>query len=232
MTRTDTDAADRRTGSPALTSRRARLTLLAALLAVFSALLALGQIARADQHAKPAPPSARAAAHALLDRFNGQHLDRERYDWARGCTHGAQRGTLALQRFMKRFAPRGESMGIFNCRMTRGGSTYSLHAEGRALDWHLNIHNRADREQAQRIITMLLGSDSNGRTAALARRIGVQEIIWDCRIFSVRSMHWKRSGLCPPGRRVSDTIAHRDHLHIGLNWLGARQRTSFWRHKH
>ena len=161
--RTDTDAADRRTARPVLTSRRARLTLLVGLLAVFSALLALGQVARADQHAKPAPPSARAAAQALLDQFKGQRLDRVRYDWARGCTHGAQRGTIALQRLLKRVAPRGESMGIFNCRMTRGGSNYSLHAEGRALDWHLNIHNRADREQAQRTITMLLGSDSKGR---------------------------------------------------------------------
>ena len=182
--------------------------------------------------AKPASPAARADAHALLDPFKGQRLDRARYDWAHGCAHGAQRGTVALQRFMERFAPRGESMGIFSCRMTRGGSNYSLHAEGRALDWHLSIHNRADREQAQRIITMLLGSGSNGGKAALARRIGVQEIIWDCRIFSMRSMHWKRSGLCPGGRRVSDTIAHRDHVHIGVNWHGARERTSFWRRQH
>src|SRR3954462_12317555 len=191
MTRTETNAADRRTAQPLLTSRRARLTLLVALPAVFSALLTLGQIARADQHAKPAAAaSARATAQALLDPFNGRHLDHARYDWARGCTHGAQRGTIALQRFMKHFAPRGESLGIFNCRLTRGGSNYSLHAEGRALDWHLNIHNRADREQAQRTITMLLGSDRKGRKAAPARRIGVQEIIWNCRIFSVRAMRW------------------------------------------
>lgn len=231
MTRTDTKA-DRRTARLVLTSRRARLTLLVGLLAVFSALLALGQIARADQHSKPASPTARAAAQALLDQFKGQRLDPARYDWARGCAHGAQRGTIALQRFVKRYAPRGESMGTFNCRLTRGGTNYSLHAEGRALDWHLNIHNRADREQAQRLITMLLDTDSKGGKAALARRIGVQEIIWDCRIFSVRSMYWKRSGLCPRGRRVSDTIAHRDHVHIGVNWLGARKRTSFWRHRH
>ena len=60
-------------------------------------------------------------------------------------------------------------MGIFNCRMTRGGSNYSLHAEGRALDWHLDIHSRADREQAQQIITMLLGADGKDRKAALDR---------------------------------------------------------------
>src|SRR4051812_36835601 len=104
MTRTDTNAPGRRTVGPVLTSRRARVTLAVCLLAVFSALLALGQSARADRHAKPAPPSARAAAQTLLDQFKGQRLDRYRYDWARGCTHGAQRGTLALQRFMTHFA--------------------------------------------------------------------------------------------------------------------------------
>jgi len=41
-------------------------------------------------------------------------------------------------------------------------------------------------------------------------------------------MHWKRSGLCPSGQRVSDTIAHRDHLHIGLTKAGAAKKTSFW----
>src|SRR4051794_33874324 len=174
MTRTGTIGADRRTARRVLSSRRARLTVLVGLLAIFSALLGLGQIARADQHAKPAPPPARPPPPALLAHFNRRHLDRARYDWARGCTHGAQRGTIALQRFMKHFAPRGESLGIFNCRLTRGGSNYSLHAEGRALDWHLNIHNRADREQAQRTITMLLGSDSKGRKAAGREKKGPQ----------------------------------------------------------
>jgi hypothetical protein len=27
---------------------------------------------------------------------------------------------------------------------------------------------------------------------------------------------------------VDDTTAHRDHVHFGLNWRGARLRTSFW----
>ena len=27
---------------------------------------------------------------------------------------------------------------------------------------------------------------------------------------------------------VSFTEAHKDHIHIGLSWAGARKRTSFW----
>ena len=30
-------------------------------------------------------------------------------------------------------------------------------------------------------------------------------------------------------RKVSATLAHMDHLHIGLNWAGARERTTYWR---
>ena len=211
-----------------ITTRRARVTLLVCLLVAVGGLLA-GSLAERAQARPTDGVTAHAAAKALLDEYKGRRLDRAHYDWARGCAHGAQRGARDLARFMNRYAPRGESWGIFNCRKTRGGSNYSLHAEGRALDWHLSIHNRADRAQAQKIITMLLGRDGKGRKAALARRIGVQEIIWNCRIFSVRSMRWKHSNLCPAGRRVSDTLAHRDHLHVGLNWAGARERTSYWR---
>ena len=39
---------------------------------------------------------------------------------------------------------RGESWGIMRCeKLCRGN--YSLHAEGRAIDWHLDARNAADR---------------------------------------------------------------------------------------
>jgi hypothetical protein len=28
---------------------------------------------------------------------------------------------------------------------------------------------------------------------------------------------------------VDDPTAHRNHVHIGMNWAGARMKTSFWR---
>jgi hypothetical protein len=30
-------------------------------------------------------------------------------------------------------------------------------------------------------------------------------------------------------RRIGDTLAHRDHVHIGLNRAGARAATSYWK---
>ena len=32
-----------------------------------------------------------------------------------------------------------------------------------------------------------------------------------------------------PRRGVDRTTAHRDHIHFGLSWPGARKLTSFWR---
>ena len=58
---------------------------------------------------------------------------------------------------------------------------YSLHSEGRALDWHLDARNAADRRAGRRLIKLLLAPDRAGNPHALARRMGIQEIIWDCR---------------------------------------------------
>ena len=76
--------------------------------------------------------------------------------------------------------PRGQSWGIMRCeKLVR--RNYSLHAEGRALDWHLDARNPADRRAGERLIALLLAPDRAGNPHALARRMGVQEIIWDCR---------------------------------------------------
>jgi hypothetical protein len=63
----------------------------------------------------------------------------------------------------------------------------------------------------------------------MARRMGIQEVIWNCRVWSTRQ---PAAGMRPYsvcGRGVSRTMEHKDHLHIGLNWRGARERSSFWR---
>jgi hypothetical protein len=33
---------------------------------------------------------------------------------------------------------------------------------------------------------------------------------------------------CEASNNPEPTTAHRDHVHIELNWAGARKRTSFW----
>jgi hypothetical protein len=67
---------------------------------------------------------------------------------------------------------------------------------------------------------------------ALARRMGVQEIIWNCTAWFSGDGGMQKYSACydKKGKRIKidDTTAHRDHIHIGLNWAGAKLRTSFW----
>ena len=68
---------------------------------------------------------------------------------------------------------------------------------------------------------------------ALARRMGIQEIIWNCHSWWSGADGMGKYYACftDSGKRrkhVNLTEAHKDHIHIGLNWAGARKRTSFW----
>jgi hypothetical protein len=166
------------------------------------------------------------------DRLAHLPIDDYASDDARRCRRTAMPGTLALERWLIRNV-RGASWGIMRCsRLDR--RRFSLHAEGRAVDWHLDAGSRTDRRAARRLITMLLASDRAGNPHALARRMGIQEIIWDCRSWWSGSDRMEPYAVCLDRRgrvkkNVNVTLAHRDHVHIGLNLAGARKRTSFWR---
>jgi hypothetical protein len=81
---------------------------------------------------------------------------------------------------------------------------------------------------------MLLATDSDGNEAALAPRMGVQGIIFNCHAWfgygdqlGPYSYCYRRDGKLR--KHLDRTQAHRDHVHIELNWAGALKRTSFWR---
>jgi hypothetical protein len=171
-------------------------------------------------------------ANNPADRLADQPIDDYQSDDAHRCRRSPMPGTLALERWLDRNV-RGVSWGIMRCSRL-DGRRYSLHADGRAVDWHLDARNRTDRRAARRLILMLLATDRAGNPQALARRMGVQEIIWDCRSWWAGSDRLEPYSVCldsrgRPRRRVDFTLAHRDHVHIGLNLAGARKRTTFWR---
>ena len=158
-------------------------------------------------------------------------IENFRYDEARRCRSDAQPGTKALERWLERNV-RGESWGIVRCERLKRGS-FSVHSEGRAIDWHLDAGVANERRAAERLIRTLIEPDRNHNLSALARRMGVQGLIFDCRAWwsgmerlGDYSYCFKRNG----ERRddLDRTQAHRDHVHIELNWPGARKRTSFW----
>ncbi len=128
----------------------------------------------------------------------------------------------------------GELWGFYRCEKLSSHS-YSLHSEARAIDWAMDAEDRSQRKQAMALIVdRLLATDREGNVAALARRMGVQGIIFDCRAWWSGQDRLGDYSYCfkPNGKRRKDldpTQAHMNHIHIELNWDGARERTSFWR---
>ena len=173
-------------------------------------------------------------AHNPANRLASKPIDDYRYDRAKHCYRRPSRGANAMVSWLTRNA-RGQFWGIMRCeRLSR--DSMSLHSEGRAIDWHLDSASAVDRRAARRLILTLLATDRAGNPHALARRMGVQEIIWDCRSWWSGSDRMGPYSLCydRKGRRrkkVNRTLAHRDHVHIGLSRSGARMRTSFWRRR-
>jgi hypothetical protein len=166
------------------------------------------------------------------DRMTAMPIEDYRYDRSRHCVKHPTRGARALERWLVENV-RGESWGIMRCAKL-GPRNYSLHAEGRAIDWHLEIGDPQDRAAARQLVSLLLATDRQGNPHALARRMGVQELIWDCRIWWSGLEGMTRYAECygkngQPRKRVDPSNAHRNHVHIGLNHDGARMRTSFWR---
>ena len=85
---------------------------------------------------------------------------------------------------------------------------------------------------AERLARLLLAPDSLGNPQALARRMGVEEMIWYCGWAAGMSQFEKY----PPcfnkhgtrRKRVDPSVGHRNHIHIGLTKAAAARRTSFW----
>ena len=157
-------------------------------------------------------------------------IDPYQYDYGKKCQKHPQKGMLALQTWLKHNA-KGVSWGIMRCEKL--GAGYSLHSEGRALDWHLDVHVPAERAEAQRLINLFLAPDSAGNIHALARRMGIQEIIFNCQGWFSGDGGMQPYSPCYDKHghkvKIDDTTAHRNHIHIGLNWAGARMQSSFWK---
>jgi hypothetical protein len=188
-------------------------------------------------------PAAPASAFRLTDpfalvpgnpahHFEGFAIDPIRYDRATGCGAKPKPGVAGFVRWLNRRI-HGRFWGAYRCERWGDGQA-SLHAEGRAVDWHLDTRRPADRAAARRIIELLLAPDRRGNVHAMARRLGVQEIIWDCSYWGAGMEQFRPYSPCfgrdgTPRKRVSRTIAHRDHIHFGLTKPAAWKQSSFWR---
>lgn len=105
----------------------------------------------------------------------------------------------------------------------------SEHYDGRAIDWMASIRNKSQYADARAFLSWLFATDSRGNRLAMARRLGVQYVIYYNRIWESWDAKWAPYNNCAkqPSRSY-DTSCHRDHMHISLGWNGAMGATTFW----
>jgi hypothetical protein len=179
------------------------------------------------------PATALAVRANPADELVDIPIEASVYDPATHCSSKPRPGMLALQAWLEENV-RGVFWGSYRCEKW-GKHEASLHAENRAIDWHLDARVGADRRAARELIDLLLAADSAGNVQALARRMGVEELIWDCGYWAAGMPEFAPYRPCydkrgRPRKKVNVTVAHRDHVHIGMTKAGAAGRTSFWRH--
>ena len=179
------------------------------------------------------PAAALAAARENpADELIDIPIEASVYDRATHCSSKTRPGVVKLTRWLEENS-RGVFWGSYRCEKW-GKREASLHAENRAIDWHLDASDAADHRAADRLIDLLLAADSAGNAQALARRMGVEELIWDCEYWAAGMLEFQPYRPCygkrgKPRKRVNVTVAHRDHVHIGMTKAGAAGKTSFWR---
>jgi hypothetical protein len=135
------------------------------------------------------------------------------------CSPVAKPGTTAFANLLLRTYPSSRSLGISrSCGV--GGK--SEHKEGRAFDWGVSVHRAVDRTAVNDLMRWLLKTDRFGNRHAMARRLGIQYMIWNGRI-------WGAYAAGSGWRRYTGANPHTDHVHFSLSWAGARKNTSFWK---
>src|SRR5215211_6062166 len=163
-------------------------------------------------------------ANKLLTRG----IDPIQYDRATKCNGGKiPAGTTAMLAWLERNAA-GVNWGEYRCEVW-GKHEASVHSAGRAIDWH-----PATMKDGYALVKLLLAPDEAGNVAALARRMGVQGLIFDCQSWFGNwdgslgdySYCYGRKG--KRKKNLDPTQAHMDHVHIELNLRGAAKKTTFW----
>jgi peptidoglycan hydrolase-like protein with peptidoglycan-binding domain len=139
------------------------------------------------------------------------------YQGQASCAVRAMPGVVKLRRIVLETYGRGGSSPAQPRACAVGGQ--SEHKEGRAWDWMVDVHDRAERRAAADFLSWLTGPGPSGTRGEMASRLGVMYVIYNRRSWSSYTGYWKEyTGYDP----------HTSHVHISLSWNGARAHTSFW----
>ena len=105
--------------------------------------------------------------------------------------------------------PDVKKTGIYNDRNVAGTSKKSSHAEGRALDFHLDATDPSQKALGDRLFDAIIRK---------AEKIGVDNVIWNREIWSVGK---KVAGK----RKYNGKNPHTDHVHVEFTRAGSQHVT-------
>ena len=160
--------------------------------------------------------SGQAPSASAIEDF---HFDRPG-SYPRSCTGAALPGVIRLAKLIEQRWHSGSVRLGYACVQKRPG-VVDVHGEGRALDWALDADSAHDLAIGNAVVDWMLADDRSGHRYARARRMGIQEIAWNGRVWT--SSRWKE-GL----RAIQHGDRRTDWVHIALTWAGARVQTSYW----
>ncbi len=149
------------------------------------------------------------------------------YEAETSCSPTSKPGVVALRSLLNR------TYGTISSNIVRScSSSASGHEEGRALDWMTNVKNTSQRAAANAYIAWLIATDRHGNKHAMTRRLGVQYVIWNNRMWRAydTGRGWTEYNGCFAKAKAGssyDSYCHRNHVHTSFSWDGAYQRTSF-----
>ena len=151
------------------------------------------------------------------------------YQPAAKCSPKAKPGTKQLGRYLVRRY--GGGFGPISRHCTRRRQVTSEHHEGRAFDWTLDARSAPGRRTARAFLRDLGATDGAGNADALGRRMGVMYVIWNDHMYAAWDGFRPEpylSSSCRTRKKCSQTLRHRDHVHVSLTRRAARAQTSWY----
>ncbi|SCF36996.1 FG-GAP repeat domain-containing protein [Micromonospora carbonacea] len=180
---------------------------------VVAGLLGVALAVAATLATAPAPATAAPATPVFGSSIDGYAA----YDGQEICDPTAKPGLVGFRDLLNSTYGSHTSGIVRDC----GSGGTSEHKEGRALDYHFNYYDTAQRADATDVLDWLLATDSHGNKHAMARRLGVMYMIWNNKI-------WKSYDPSDGWQAYSGSNPHTDHIHFSFSWAGADKRTSWW----
>ncbi|TWP50557.1 hypothetical protein FKR81_20540 [Lentzea tibetensis] len=113
----------------------------------------------------------------------------------------------------------GGNLGIHAC-------TGHEHGEGRAWDWEMDAAKPGDATKVEQVLNWLLAADGDGNRHAMARRLGIGNIIWNRKSITLWSNVPDQEKTWVP---YGGNDPHTNHVHFAFSWPGARRETSWFR---